>query len=115
MKIRATAVLSLAVFGAFAAEIEDLPNVGNVTLDLGGVTKTVRNWEWPGWNGFYMSVSNGTLSVVGRMHPRHGTTDILAGGDVREGVGLTAVGDDDGATGLDGDLRGAELGVHAAL
>jgi len=83
MKMRATAVLSLAVFGAFAAEIEDLPNVGNVTLDLGGATKTVRNWEWPGWNGFYMSVSNGTLSVVGRMHPRHGTTDILAGGTLR--------------------------------
>ena len=56
---------------------------GDVRLDLGGGTEHVRNWKWPGWNGYYMSVTNGTLSVSGEMSPRHGETDILAGGTLR--------------------------------
>ena len=58
---------------------EDLP-WDNVRLNLDGGTKVIRNWEWPGWSGFYLSVSNGTLAVTGRMTPKHGTIDIFAGG-----------------------------------
>ena len=74
---------AIAVFAAMAAFSEDLPNDGNVVLDLKGETKTIANWEWPGWNGLYLSVTNGTLSVTGRMFPRHGVTDIWAGGTLR--------------------------------
>ena len=61
---------------------KDLP-MDNVRLDLAGKTLHVVNWSWPGWNGFYLSVTNGTLSVSGAMNPRHGTTDIFAGGTLR--------------------------------
>ncbi len=74
---------AIAASAAMAAFSEDLPNDGNVVLDLKGGTKTIANWEWPGWNGLYLSVTNGTLSVTGRMFPRHGVTDIWAGGTLR--------------------------------
>ncbi len=76
----AVCLASAAGVGDGKGEPQDLPNESNVVLDLGGRTRTVRNWEWPGWNGFYMSISNGTLAVTGRMHPRHGATDIFDGG-----------------------------------
>ena len=75
----------LGVYSSFAAskaEFEDLPQ-DNVVLNLEGKTRTIRNWEWPGWNGFRLSVSNGTLVVTGRMSPKHGPTDIYAGGTLR--------------------------------
>ena len=78
-------VLILGVYSSFAAskaEFEDLPQ-DNVVLNLEGKTRTIRNWEWPGWNGFRLSVSNGTLVVTGRMSPKHGPTDIYAGGTLR--------------------------------
>ena len=71
----------LGVGVSLAAPI-DLPP-SDVRLDLGGKTEVVRGWEWPGWNGYCLSISNGTLSVTGRMHPRHGSTDILRGGVLR--------------------------------
>ena len=74
---------AIAASAAMAAFSEDLPNDGNVVLDLKGGTKTIANWEWPGWNGLYLSVTNGTLSVTGRMFPRHGVTDIWTGGTLR--------------------------------
>ena len=58
---------------------EDIPK-GDVILDLEGKVKTVENWEWPGWNGYAMKLTNGTLSVTGRMMPRHGRTDVYSGG-----------------------------------
>lgn len=73
----------LATFAAIAAFAEDLPNDRDVHLNLGGGTKVIENWEWPGWNGYALSVTNGTLSVTGKMHPRHGVTDIFAGGTLR--------------------------------
>lgn len=69
-------VLAAANSGLMAA---DLPR-GDVTLDLKGAVKTIENWEWPGWNGYAMKITNGTLEVVGRMMPRHGVTDIYSGG-----------------------------------
>ena len=69
-------------------EGEDLP-ADNVRADLGGKTVHVRNWNWPGWNGYYMSITNGTLSVSGGMNPKHGGTDIWAGGTLRFEEGAT--------------------------
>ena len=79
MALFLTALLGVGV--SLAAPI-DLPP-SDVRLDLGGKTEVVRGWEWPGWNGYCLSISNGTLSVTGRMHPRHGSTDILRGGVLR--------------------------------
>ena len=69
-------------------EGEDLP-MDNVRADLGGKTVHVRGWNWPGWNGYYMSITNGTLSVSGGMNPKHGGTDIFAGGTLRFEKGAT--------------------------
>ncbi len=69
-------------------EGEDLPQA-NVSADLGGKTMRVRNWKWPMWDGYSMSVTNGTLVVAGEMSPRHGETDILAGGTLRFEKGST--------------------------
>ena len=96
---------------------EDLPNDQNVRLDLGGATKTVCDWMWPGWNGFYLSVTNGTLSVTGKMHPRHGVTDIFAGGTLRFEEGSSYIpGLNDAQPRTTRVLRGGTLDLsHGAL
>ncbi len=96
---------------------EDLPNDQNVHLDLGGGTKSVRDWMWPGWNGFYLSVTNGTLSVTGKMHPRHGVTDIFAGGTLRFEEGSSYLpGMNDAQPRTTRVLRGGTLDLsHGAL
>ena len=69
-------LLLLSAVSGLCSIAEDLPK-GDVILDLEGKVKTVENWEWPGWNGYAMKLTNGKLSVTGRMMPRHGRTDIL--------------------------------------
>ena len=72
-------VLVLSAVSGLISIAEDLPK-GDVILDLERRVKTVENWEWPGWYGYAMKLTNGTLSVTGRMMPRHGRTDIYSGG-----------------------------------
>lgn len=62
------ALFAVLQANASNARFEDLPQ-GDVILDLGGKSKTVRNWEWPGWNGYVLKISNGTLAVTGCMSP----------------------------------------------
>ena len=69
-------------------EGEDLPQ-DTVRANLGGKTVRIRNWDWPGWFGYYMSVTNGTLSVTGIMSPKNGLIDIFPSGTLRFEEGST--------------------------